>query len=74
MKYAALQPLLKDRFPDTDARLLEFFFIRHGTQSKFSYVDIDLEIEDRNDMILLRYEERILLPFQITASPALFWG
>ncbi len=70
MKCTALQTLLKDRFSDTDARLLEFFFIRHGAQSKLSYEDIDLEIEDRNDLILIGYEERILLPFQITASPA----
>ncbi len=70
MKCAALQTLLKDRFSDTDAQLLEFFFMRHGTQSKLSYADIYLEIEDRNDLILLGYEERILLPVQITASPA----
>ena len=70
MKNAALQTLLKGKFSDTDARLLEFFFIRHGTQSKLSYADIDLEVEDRNDMILIGYEERLLLPFQIMTSPA----
>lgn len=70
MEQATLQTLLYHRFSECDARLMNYFFTHHGADTTFSYEEIELNRDEKNDLILLGYQERILIPVKTTASPA----
>ena len=70
MEQATLQTILYHRFSECDARLLYYFFTHHGADKTLSYEEIDLNRAKKNDLILLGYQERILIPVKTTASSA----
>ncbi len=70
MEKASLKTLLYHRFSECDARLLDYFFTHHGADTTLSYQEIDLSRAEKNDLILLGYQERVLIPVKTTASPA----
>ena len=70
MEQATLKTLLYHRFSECDARLMNYFFTHHGADTTFSYEEIDLNRDEKNDLILLGYQERVLIPVKTTASPA----
>jgi len=71
MKQATLQILLYHRFSEYDARLLDYFFTQHVVDSAtLLYQEIDLNSAEKKDLILLGYEERVLIPVKTMASLA----
>ena len=70
MEQATLQTLLYHRFSEYEASLLNYFFTNHAADTNLSYQEIDLTRAEKNDLILLGYEERILIPVKTTASLA----
>ena len=70
MEKATLKTLLYHRFTECDARLLDYFFTHHAADTTLSYQEIDLCRAEKNDLILLGYQERVLIPVKTTASPA----
>jgi len=68
MKQATLQTLLYHRFSECDAR--DYLFTHHAADTNLSYQEIDLNRAEKNDLILLGYQERILIPVKTTASLA----
>ncbi|MDY6793384.1 MAG: hypothetical protein SWH54_19120 [Thermodesulfobacteriota bacterium] len=70
MKQEALRTLLYRQFPEYDARLLDYFFDRHAAGTTLSYEEIDLARAEKNDLILLGYQQRLLIPLKTSAGPA----
>ena len=70
MKQDALRALLYRQFPEYDARLLDYFFDRHAADTSLSYEQIDLARSEKNDLILLGYQQRLLIPSKTSAGPA----
>ncbi|MDX2441714.1 MAG: hypothetical protein QNK40_14335 [Desulfobacterales bacterium] len=70
MEQATLQTLLYHRFSERDARLLDYFFTHHATDTNISYQEIDLTRTEKDELILLGYQERVLIPVKTTTSSA----
>jgi len=70
MEQATLQTLLYHRFSECDARLLDYFFTHHATDTTISYQEIDLTRTEKDEVILLGYQERVLIPVKTTTSSA----
>lgn len=70
MKQATLQSLLYHQFCEYDARLLDYFFTHHAAETTFSYGKINLGRDEKNDLILLGYQQRVIIPVKTAASPA----
>ena len=70
MEQATLQTLLYHRFSEYDANLLNYLFTHHAVDTNISYREIDLSRAEKDDLILLGYQERILIPVKTKASLA----
>ncbi len=70
MEQATLQTLLYHRFSERDARLLDYFFTHHAADTTISYQEIDLTRTEKDELILLGYQERVLIPVKTTTSSA----
>ena len=70
VEQTTLQTLLYHRFSECDAHLLNYFFTHHAADTTLLYQEIDLSRAEKNDLILLGYQERVLIPVKTTASPA----
>ncbi|MBW2589230.1 MAG: hypothetical protein JRD71_00680 [Deltaproteobacteria bacterium] len=70
MEKATLKTILYHQFSECDSRLLDYFFTHHAADTTLSYQEIELCRAEKNDLILLGYQERVLIPVKTTASPA----
>lgn len=65
-----LNDLLNSFFPEEDARLLQYFFRHHADAEHFSYEDVRLPEEDSHDLLMLGFEQRVILPKKTRKGPA----
>ncbi len=71
MEQTTFQRFLYNRFSETDARLLDYFFSHHASaDTTLLYQEIDLSRTEKNELLLLGYQERVLIPVKTTTSPA----
>ena len=57
-------------FPETDAFLLAELLEKHLCKETIHYEEIDMEADQKRDLILLAFEERILIPIKSRSGPA----
>jgi hypothetical protein len=62
--------LLTSHFPEEDALLLIYFFQHHADAQCFSYQDLQLSPEEAQDLLMLCFDQRILLPEKTRKGPA----
>jgi hypothetical protein len=65
-----LTDLLTRCFPEDDARLLQYFFRRHADAECFAYKDLRLPEDDIHDLLMLGFEQRMILPEKTRMGPA----
>lgn len=65
-----LTDLLTRCFPEEDARLLQYFFRNHAVAESFSYEDLMLPEDDIHDLLMLGFEQRVILPEKTRMGPA----
>ncbi len=62
--------LLTNYFPEEDARLLVYFFQNHADAECFSYKDIQLPQEEAQELLILCFDQRLILPGKTRKGPA----
>ena len=62
--------LLRNYFPEEDARLLVYFFQNHADAECFSYKDLQLPQEEAQDLLMLCFDQRLILPEKTRKGPA----
>lgn len=62
--------LLRNHFPEEDARLLVYFFQNHADAECFSYKDLQLPQEEAQDLLMLCFDQRLILPEKTRKGPA----
>jgi hypothetical protein len=65
-----LNDLLTRCFSEEDARLLQYFFQNHSAAECFCFEDIRLPHEDTQDLLMLGFEQRVILPEKTRMGPA----
>jgi hypothetical protein len=62
--------LLTNHFPEEDARLLVYFFQNQAEAECFSYNDLQLPQEDAQDLLMIGFDQRMILPEKTRKGPA----
>jgi hypothetical protein len=62
--------LLTNHFPEEDARLLVYFFQKHSDAECFSYKDLQLPQEEAQELLILCFDQRMILPEKSRKGPA----
>jgi hypothetical protein len=66
----SLFDLLASHFSKEDTRLLIHFFQHHADAQCFSYQDLKLDQEDAQELLMLCFEQRVILPEKSRKGPA----
>jgi hypothetical protein len=62
--------LLTNYFPEEDTRLLVYFFQNLAEAECFSYKDLQLPQEDAQDLLMIGFDQRMILPEKTRKGPA----
>lgn len=65
-----LNDLLSRFFSEEDARLLQYFFQNHADTEYFFYENVRLTQEEAQDLLMLGFDQRLLLPEKTRMGPA----
>ncbi|MDZ7667295.1 MAG: hypothetical protein U5K27_18545 [Desulfotignum sp.] len=61
---------LMNHFPEEDSRLLVYFFQNHADAECFSYKDLQLPQEEAQELLMLCFDQRVILPEKTRKGPA----